>query len=116
VALGRPGVPEELRLLGDTLLAVNRRHERLLDGLLTLVRSEQGLTVHDPVDLADIARHVLGPAERPGERVALRSQLEPAPAAGDPVLLERVVQEPRGQRDGVQRAGRLGDGPYPHRR
>jgi signal transduction histidine kinase len=87
VALGRASVPEELRLLGDTLLAVNRRHERLLDGLLTLVRSEQGLTVHDPVDLADIAGHVL--VTRGG---AARSDLAAAPALGDPVLLERVVQ------------------------
>lgn len=87
VALGRPGVPEELRLLGDTLLAVNRRHERLLDGLLTLVRSQQGLTVHDPIDLADIAGHVLDVRGGAAER-----DLAAAPALGDPVLLERVVQ------------------------
>jgi signal transduction histidine kinase len=97
VALGRPHVPPEVRLLGDTLLAVNLRQERLLDGLLTLARSEQELTVHDPVDLAEVAAHVL---ESPGGRLDLagdlhrdlRRDLATAPTAGDPVLLERVVQ------------------------
>jgi signal transduction histidine kinase len=88
VALGRPDVPAETRQLGETLLAVNVRHERLIDGLLTLVRSEQAVTIHDPVDLADLARHV---ATRTST-VELVSDLAAAPTSGDPVLLERVVQ------------------------
>jgi signal transduction histidine kinase len=85
VALGRPAPPVELVHLGETLLAVNARHERLIDGLLTLVASEQALTVHDTVDVAEIARHVT--TGRVGE-----VSLEPAVTVGDPVLLERVVQ------------------------
>lgn len=85
VALGRPAPPAELVHLGETLLAVNARHERLIDGLLTLVASEQALTVHEAVDVAEIARHVTS------GRVG-RVQLEPAVTVGDPVLLERVVQ------------------------
>ncbi|WP_432981003.1 sensor histidine kinase [Dactylosporangium sp. CA-233914] len=85
VALGRPDPPPEVVQLGETLLAVNARHERLIDGLLTLVASEQALTVHDRVDLADVARHVAGGRD-------LVADLRPAPVAGDPVLLERVVQ------------------------
>ncbi len=85
VALGRPSPPAELVHLGETLLAVNARHERLIDGLLTLVASEQALTVHETVDLAEIARHVTG------SKVGTVS-LEPAFTIGDPVLLERVVQ------------------------
>jgi signal transduction histidine kinase len=125
VALGRPNAPPEMRLLGDTLLAVNERQERLLDGLLTLARSEQGLTARDPVDLADVAAHVLEPRLAPARAVGsaavgsaavgspavgspavgspavdapavdgvrLRRDLRAAPTAGDPVLLERVVQ------------------------
>jgi signal transduction histidine kinase len=84
VALGRSLVPETTRQLGETLLAVNERHERLIDGLLTLVRSEQAVTVRDPIDLADVARHV-------GHGRAVLD-LAPAPTAGDPVLLERVLQ------------------------
>jgi signal transduction histidine kinase len=86
VALGRPDPPPEVVQLGETLLAVNARHERLIDGLLTLVASEQALTVHDRVDLAEVARHVVG------EDKAIAAQLGPAPVIGDPVLLERVVQ------------------------
>src|SRR5262249_32534265 len=58
VALDSPQADESLRQLGRTLLAVNERHERLIDGLLTLASSEQGVTDPTPVDLADIARHV----------------------------------------------------------
>ncbi|MFF5234664.1 sensor histidine kinase [Dactylosporangium sp. NPDC000521] len=85
VALGRPSPPPELVHLGETLLAVNARHERLIDGLLTLVASEQALTVHEPVDVAEIARHVT--AGLSGDL-----QLEPAVTVGDPVLVERIVQ------------------------
>ena len=87
VALGRPDVQPETRQLGDTLLAVNARHERLIDGLLTLVQSEQALSVHERVDLADIARHVAGSADG----VEVVTSFGPAPTVGDPVLLERVV-------------------------
>ncbi|UAB96159.1 HAMP domain-containing protein [Dactylosporangium vinaceum] len=85
VALARPNPPHELILLGETLLTVNARHERLIDGLLTLVASEQPLTVHDPVDLAAVARHVVA-----GKDVV--ADLQTATVAGDPVLLERIAQ------------------------
>jgi signal transduction histidine kinase len=87
VALGRPNPPPEVVQLGETLLAVNARHERLIDGLLTLVASDQALTVHERVDLAEVARHVVG--DEPG---AVEADLRAAPVVGDPVLLERVVQ------------------------
>src|SRR5262249_16988457 len=58
VALDDPQASESLRQLGATLLAVNQRHERLIDGLLTLASSEQRVTEPTPVDLADIARHI----------------------------------------------------------
>ena len=94
VALDDPQANESLRELGATLLAVNQRHERLIDGLLTLASSEQRLTECTPVDLADIARHITmesqGAAQSAG--VDLRTDLQPAPVAGDPVLLERLTQ------------------------
>jgi signal transduction histidine kinase len=94
VALDNPNAPEALRQLGGTLLAVNQRHERLIDGLLTLASSQQHLTDPTPVDLADIAGHVTtesrGAARTAG--VDLRTDLRPAPVTGDPVLLERLAQ------------------------
>lgn len=90
VALGRSDAPPEFRLLGDTLLAVNSRQERLLDGLLTVAHSEQGLTVREAVDLAEVTSHVLD--QVPLNNLELRRDLTPAPTTGDPVLLERVAQ------------------------
>ncbi|MER7279875.1 ATP-binding protein [Dactylosporangium sp. NPDC000244] len=90
VALGRPDPPPEVVQLGETLLAVNARHERLIDGLLTLVASDQPLTVHERVDLASVARHVVSGRVVSGQEVS--AEFEPAVVVGDPVLLERVVQ------------------------
>jgi signal transduction histidine kinase len=93
VALDNPHATESLRQLGGTLLAVNQRHERLIDGLLTLASSQQAVTDPVPVDLADVAGHVTtearGAARTAG--VAVRTHLQPAPVEGDPVLLERLT-------------------------
>ncbi len=93
VALGDPHVHGSLRRLGATLLAVNERHERLIDGLLTLVSSEQ-TTESSAVDLGDVARHVTAESQSAARNagVDLRSDLRPAPTSGDPVLLERLAQ------------------------
>jgi signal transduction histidine kinase len=94
VAIDKPEADEALRQLATTLLAVNQRHERLIDGLLTLASSEQGITERIPVDLADIARHVTAASEGAARDagVEIRTDLQPAPVAGDPVLLERLTQ------------------------
>ncbi len=94
VALDDPEATESVRQLGAALLAVNERHERLIDGLLTLASSEQRITDPGPVDLADVARHLVTDA-RPaaeGAGIDIRTDLQPAPVAGDPVLLERLTQ------------------------
>jgi signal transduction histidine kinase len=94
VALARPDASPELRQLGNTLLAVNLRHERLVEGLLTLAQSQQALTTHDPVDLAELARFVLDAMDASGPDASgpeVVRTLRPAPTSGDPVLLERVV-------------------------
>jgi signal transduction histidine kinase len=91
VALDSPDIPDSTRRLGTTLLEVNQRHERLIDGLLVLATSDQPLTEHTPVDLADLARHAATNAAGMS-RVEIRTTLAPAPVAGDPVLLERLAQ------------------------
>jgi len=94
VALDDPDTPESLRQLGATLLAVNQRHERLIDGLLTLASAEERLTAHGRVDLADLVRYLatesLAAAEQAG--VEIRTTLARAPVDGDPLLLERLAQ------------------------
>jgi len=82
-----------LRQLGTTLLAVNHRNERLIDGLLTLASSEERLSTHSPVDLADIVRHVATESHAAAQQagVELRTALASAPVVGDPALLERLA-------------------------
>jgi signal transduction histidine kinase len=94
VALDDPKAHESLRQLGGTLLAVNQRHERLIDGLLTLASSEQGIIGPTPVDLADVARHMTAEIRGTARdaEIDIRTDLQPAPVTGDPVLLERLTQ------------------------
>ncbi len=94
VALGNPLASESLRQLGTTLLAVNQRNERLIDGLLTLASSEERLSTHSPVDLADIVRHLATESHAAAQQagVEIRTALASAPVAGDPALLERLAQ------------------------
>ena len=89
-----PEANEKLRQLGATLLAVNHRHERLIDGLLTLTGSEQRIVNPAPVDLAEIAEHVVAEAAKSAKDAApeFRRQLKPALTAGEPVLLERLAE------------------------
>ncbi|MGW5465481.1 sensor histidine kinase [Streptomyces sp. NPDC003996] len=94
VAMARPDAPPEIARLGENLLAVNGRHERLIDSLLTLARAESATTDRAPVDLADIARTVVSRIHHQAqeEGLDLDTDLPAAPATGDPVLLEQLVQ------------------------
>jgi signal transduction histidine kinase len=127
LAITRDGVSPDAQRLGESLLKVNERHERLIEGLLMLADSETELTAREPVDLADVVRHVIlstpagllahatvGARPRhdsgqpvsveptrgngsgrdvrsPGE-IDIRAVIAPATITGDPVLLERLVQ------------------------
>ena len=90
VAASRPHASDDVRLLSDTLLEINVRHERLINGLLLLARSERELSERRFVDLADVVEHVSETAETEG--VELRLSLDEAPTMGDPVLLEQLVR------------------------
>src|SRR5262249_22988922 len=85
---------ELVRQLGSNLLAVNQRHERLIDGLLTLASTEQGITERVSVDLADIARRITTESQVAvhAARLEIRTDVQGAPVIGDPVLLERLMQ------------------------
>ncbi len=94
VALDDPDASEDVRQLGRTLLATNARSERLIEGLLVLARSENELVERKPVELADIVDYVLGLLAIPAEQadVTVRSRIDSMKTVGDPVLLERLVQ------------------------
>ncbi len=90
LAVSRPDAPAEVRHLGEALLSVNERHERLIDGLLTLADSENELTERTQMDLAEIAAYVIDQAEAASPGIPVRRSLDPAGTVGDPVLLERL--------------------------
>lgn len=94
VALLEAGPDDKLRQLGNTLLAVNQRHEKLTDGLLALASSEQRAAEFHPVDLGEIAGHVVSElrpiAEKAG--VVLETDFRPGAVFGDAFLLERLIQ------------------------
>jgi signal transduction histidine kinase len=90
VAVHRRAASPEVRQLGETLLEINARHERLIDGLLLLVRSEREIIEHSFVDLADIVDHVV--AQTPPGILTIHAEPGEAPTTGNPVLLERLVQ------------------------
>lgn len=95
VALRRPDATPDTQRLGESLLVVNTRHERLIDGLLTLAESDRPvLERHQSVDLAEVASYVVDHAgeESDAKAIVLHQALASAPAKGDPILLERLVQ------------------------
>ncbi|NUR90232.1 MAG: HAMP domain-containing protein [Nonomuraea sp.] len=89
VALADPDAgAAELRRVLDRLLASGRHQERLIEALLVLARSEQGLDQRQPLDLADVTAQALDQRDRP---VRIDPALRPAPASGDRALLDRLV-------------------------
>jgi len=94
VALANPATgPAELRAMAGRVLEANQRSERLIEGLLTLARSERQLRAAEPADLAVAAADALELAAPEIERLGLRVSrvLGAAPVAGDRALLERLV-------------------------
>ncbi|KOX12755.1 hypothetical protein ADK67_46665 [Saccharothrix sp. NRRL B-16348] len=93
VALTRPGMSAEFTDLGQRLLAMNARSERLIEGLLVLAMSDRGLSAERPVRLDDVVRQVVQAhrADADHAGVALHADLEPAVVSGDVLLLEQMV-------------------------
>jgi signal transduction histidine kinase len=93
VALAYGDLKPELRALHTTLLATNERTERMVDGLLTLARSENREIKRRPVDLADAAAYAVEvtAAEASEAGVAVEAVPDTAPTTGDPALLERLA-------------------------
>ncbi|MDQ7809102.1 ATP-binding protein [Amycolatopsis sp. A133] len=96
VRLAAPG-PADLADVRADLLAANRRLENLLDGLLLLARSDHGLDVRHPVDMAATATRLAGQytalppaAAPPGTRIQVR--IDPLVVMGDEGLLTQLVE------------------------
>jgi signal transduction histidine kinase len=94
VTLAKPGrTPLQLEAMAVEVRHAVDRAEALIEALLTLARSDRGAGPREPLDvavLAEDALDVLAPAVR-AHPVTVQAVLEPAPAVGDPVLVERLV-------------------------
>jgi len=93
VAIASGRVPPGLRELVDTILATNSRSELIIDGLLTLARSDSEAIRWLPVDLSDVAAGAVEQAahEAAAARITVDAMPYPAMTVGDPVLLERLA-------------------------
>ncbi|MFE2866533.1 sensor histidine kinase [Embleya sp. NPDC059259] len=93
IGLADPHAPQDIIDTREQLLALNRRTERLIDGLLNLAVSERGNVHASPVALdeltADVLRHTRPAAEQAGIRVD--AILAESVVSGDPLLLRQLV-------------------------
>jgi signal transduction histidine kinase len=93
VGMTADATPEQLQLLARQLLATNERNERLIEGLLVLAESDQGLASRTPQRLDEVVADVLAAhADRAAAAgVTVTSELAPRTVVGERVLLERLV-------------------------
>ncbi|WFE22784.1 HAMP domain-containing sensor histidine kinase [Solwaraspora sp. WMMD937] len=93
VGMARSLTEEQLELLTRQLLQTNERNERLIEGLLALSESEQGLRSRTPQQLDEIVAGVLASyQDRITEAgVTVQLHLEPRTVLGEQALLERLV-------------------------
>jgi len=84
---------ESLRDACQRALAAGEQQERLIAALLTLARGERGLDRFEPLDVADIAADAVAARQDDADAAGLSlvARIEPAAAAGDPGLAERLV-------------------------
>jgi signal transduction histidine kinase len=94
VALADPGASAgDLRAACEDLLAAGEHQERLIDALLTLAASQQGLDRREPLDLATVTRQALALhyAEAEQRSLRLKVSLGHATVHGNPDLVERMA-------------------------
>lgn len=94
VALADPAAtPDELRTMAASVRDAVDRSESLIDGLLVLARSQQGVGPTMTLDLAELAAAAVDQAgpEIGAAGISMRCDLAPAPVAGNRVLLERLA-------------------------
>jgi signal transduction histidine kinase len=94
VALADPDANlASLRAAHERVLASEQHLEQMIDALLNLTRGQAGLERREQLDLAALASKALlaRESEAAGRELDVRATLKPAPTAGDPRLLERLI-------------------------
>ena len=94
VALAKPArTTEQLEAMAEKVRRSIARAERIIDALLTLAVSNQGVEAPEPLDLATAAEDALDDVREVAGAVgvALDSELLPAKVEGNRILLDRLV-------------------------
>jgi signal transduction histidine kinase len=94
VALANPEADlASLRAAHERVLASEQDLEQMIDGLLTLTRGQAGLERREHLDLATLTAQAMlaRESEAAGLELEVRATLTPAPTAGDPRLVERLI-------------------------
>jgi signal transduction histidine kinase len=94
VALADPDASaESLRAACEEVLALGAGQERLIESLLTLASSEQGIDRWQALDLSEITAEAILVRQEiaASQGVQITTALTPAPAQGDPRLVESLV-------------------------
>jgi signal transduction histidine kinase len=85
--------PVQLEAMAAEVRQATGQAERLVEALLTLARSDRGIGPRSALDLSVLAEDAIdaaAPRIRAGS-LRVTAELEPGPAVGDPVLVERLV-------------------------
>jgi signal transduction histidine kinase len=94
VAMAKPvRTTEQLEVLAVRVRGALCQSEALIDGLLTLARSDRGLTSYEPADLEAAAQDAIDQVSVTARdsKIVIDADLSPSPALGDRVLLERLA-------------------------
>jgi len=94
VAMAKPTrTAEQLETLVAGVRKAIGQSEAIIDGLLTLARSDRGLRARELVDLEAAAQDAIDQAgmSARASNIAIDADLLPAPALGDRVLVERLA-------------------------
>jgi signal transduction histidine kinase len=94
VTLSKPTrTPDQLEAMAAQVRRSVERAEATVEALLTLATSELGPAAQEAIDLATAAEDALDAAHAAidGRNIEVDAALEPAPARGDRVLLDRMI-------------------------
>jgi len=94
VAMAKPvRTTGQLEVLAIRVREALGQSQALIEGLLTLARSDRGLTSYEPADLEAAAQDAIDQvsATARASNIVIDADLSPSPALGDRVLLERLA-------------------------
>ncbi|MDT4891287.1 MAG: hypothetical protein QOE97_322 [Pseudonocardiales bacterium] len=93
VSMSHDLTPDGIDLLSRQLIATNERNEKLVDGLLTLAETDQGLLANVPLQLDRIALEVIETLRLNADenQVTIDATLAPVAVLGEEPLIERMV-------------------------